>query len=810
MYTNYEPKKIESAAQLDWQKSAIFTAKEDDSREKFYCLSMLPYPSGELHMGHMRNYTIGDAIARYQHMQGKNVLQPMGWDAFGLPAENAAISRKLPPNEWTRDNIKKMHSQFIKMGLAIDWSREIATCDPSYYHWEQWLFIQLFKKGLAYKKKSLVNWDPVDQTVLANEQVVDGKGWRSGAPVERREIAQWFLKITDYAESLLNDLDKLKDWPQQVVQMQRNWIGKSVGIEINFAVENSHLTIYTTRADTLMGATYLGIAIEHPLAKKAAEKNPALKKFLEENKKSGVSEANIETQEKCGMNTGLFATHPITQEKIPVWVTNFVLMDYGSGAIMAVPAHDERDHEFAKKYHLKIQPVIKAPEKWDFDQAAFTELGILFNSNQFDELNGTDAIKKIQDFLIAKNIGKIRVNYRLRDWGISRQRYWGTPIPMIHCEICGDAPVNEKDLPVILPDNLIPTGAGSPLASDEKFYKTTCPTCGKNAKRETDTMDTFMESSWYYARYCSFDQNKKILDERANYWMPVDQYVGGIEHAILHLLYARFIHKVLRDMHFLNSDEPFKKLLTQGMVLKDGVKMSKSKGNVVGLESFVEKYGADTARLFMLFAASPELSMEWSDAGVEGAHRFLKKIWKMAVELNAMQFDSAKQHDFSNLKNQYHEMQQLIQQATQDMERQQFNTVVSACMKLLNLLQEIDATHENNKYFLRDGFGILLRILAPMVPHLAHYLWIELNYGKNIVTAAWPVADKNALQSAQVNIMIQVNGKLRGQITVDQNEDEETLKKQVLNIESVKPFIENKEIKRIIVVRNRLVNIVVM
>ncbi|EKD77150.1 MAG: leucyl-tRNA synthetase, partial [uncultured bacterium] len=480
MHTDYQPEKIEAAAQSDWQKTAAFVATEETHREKYYCLSMLPYPSGELHMGHTRNYTIGDVIARYQRMKGKNVLQPMGWDAFGLPAENAAIQRKLAPSEWTRNNIEKMRGQLKKMGFAIDWSREIATCDVDYYRWEQWLFIQLVKKGLAYKKKSLVNWDPVDQTVLANEQVVDGKGWRSGAPVERREISQWFLKITDYAEELLTGLDELNEWPQQVVHMQRNWIGKSVGVEIDFKIDGSHVTIYTTRPDTLMGVTYLGIAIEHPLAQIAAEKNPALKQFLEQNKKSGVSEADIATQEKCGMATGLFATHPITQQKIPVWVTNFVLMDYGSGAVMAVPAHDERDHEFAKKYNLTIQPVIKAPKTWDFDQAAFTDYGTLFNSGEFDGLNGDDAIEKIQQHLIEKNSGKIRVNYRLRDWGISRQRYWGTPIPMIHCDDCGDVPVNENDLPVVLPEHLIPTGAGSPLASYEAFYKTTCPACGKN------------------------------------------------------------------------------------------------------------------------------------------------------------------------------------------------------------------------------------------------------------------------------------------------------------------------------------------
>ncbi|OGT41197.1 MAG: leucine--tRNA ligase [Gammaproteobacteria bacterium RIFCSPHIGHO2_12_FULL_40_19] len=807
MHTDYQPEKIEAAAQADWQKTTAFEAIEDANREKYYCLSMLPYPSGELHMGHTRNYTIGDVIARYQRMKGKNVLQPMGWDAFGLPAENAAIARQLAPSEWTRNNIEKMRSQLKKMGLAIDWSREIATCDVEYYRWEQWLFIQLFKKGLAYKKKSLVNWDPVDQTVLANEQVVDGKGWRSGAPVERREISQWFLKITDYAEELLTGLNELNQWPRQVVEMQRNWIGKSEGVEIDFIVDNTHLTIYTTRPDTLMGVTYLGIAIEHPLAQKAAEKNAALKKFITENKKTSVAEADLATQEKRGIETGLFVIHPITQEQIPIWVTNFVLMDYGSGAVMAVPAHDERDHEFALKYHLPIQPVIKAPETWDFKQAAYTDYGVLLNSGVFDGLNGIDAIKKIQDFLIEKNIGKLRVNYRLRDWGISRQRYWGNPIPMIHCDHCGDVPVDENHLPVILPEHLIPTGAGSPLVECAEFFNTFCPTCGKKAKRETDTMDTFMESSWYYARYCSYNQNKAILDERANYWTPVDQYVGGIEHAILHLLYARFMHKVLRDLGVLNSNEPFKKLLTQGMVLKDGAKMSKSKGNVVGLESFVEKYGADTARLFMLFAAPPELSLEWSDAGVEGSYRFLKKIWKFATQLQPVASTNV---SFLNspLQNAYRDMHHILQQANQDMERQQFNTVVSATMKLLNLLQTIDRTPEINQQLLQVGCSILLRLLAPIVPHITHHLWIALGYGKNIMAAEWPSVDLSALQSSQVEMMIQVNGKLRGKITANQNEDEATLKMQALNAETIQPFIQNKEIRRVIVVPNRLINIV--
>lgn len=812
MNTEYHHESIEASAQAEWEKNNVFKAVEDPSREKFYCLSMLPYPSGELHMGHTRNYTIGDVIARYQRMNKKNVMQPMGWDAFGLPAENAAIQRKLAPSDWTRNNIEKMRGQLKKMGLAVDWSREIATCDADYYRWEQWLFIQLFKKGLAYKKKSLVNWDPVDQTVLANEQVIDGKGWRSGAPVERREISQWFLKITHYAEELLTSLDELTEWPQQVVQMQRNWIGKSEGIEINFATDDSHITIYTTRPDTLMGVTYLGIAIEHPLAQQAAKNNPALKQFLEDNKKSGVSEAEIATQEKLGLFTGLYATHPITQKQIPIWVTNFVLMEYGSGAVMAVPAHDERDHEFALKYHLEIKPVIQAPETWDVNQAAYTDYGVLINSDIYSGLNGKDAITKIQDDLVAKNSGKISVNYRLRDWGISRQRYWGTPIPMIHCKKCGDVPANENDLPVVLPEHLIPTGAGSPLASCAEFYNTTCPTCGNAAKREVDTMDTFMESSWYYLRYCSYDEKNSILDNRADYWTPVDQYVGGIEHAVLHLLYARFMHKALRDLNVIHSNEPFKKLLTQGMVLKDGAKMSKSKGNVVALEMFVEKYGADTARLFMMFAAPPELSLEWSDAGVEGSYRFLKKLWKFALQ-NETVIKSLQKKGITitdpALQKVQREMHQILQQANQDMERQQFNTVVSAGMKLLNLLQTVDATVAAGQKIITDGMSILLRLLSPIVPHITHCLWQQLKYGDTILNADWPREDASMMQSSQYELMVQINGKLRDKITVNIDQDDASIQAQALSSENVKRMIEKQTVQRVIIVPKRLINIVV-
>ncbi|MDP1574578.1 MAG: leucine--tRNA ligase [Coxiellaceae bacterium] len=799
MQNDYNPLEIEQSAQQYWENSTIFKATEDASSEKYFCLSMMPYPSGELHMGHVRNYAIGDVIARYEKMKGKNVMQPWAWDAFGLPAENAASKHQLPPHDWTQKNINVMRTQLKQLGLAVDWSRETSTCEPTYYQFEQWLFVQLFKKGLAYKKKSLVNWDPVDQTVLANEQVIDGKGWRSGAPVERREISQWFLKITDYAEPLLNDLDSLSGWPRQVVEMQRNWIGKSEGVEIDFTVNNKVLAVYTTRADTLMGATYLGIAVEHPLAQAAAANNPALKAFLASCKKSSVSEADIATQEKLGMDTGLFANHPITQKKIPVWVTNFVLMEYGSGAVMAVPAHDERDHEFAKKYKLPIQPVIKT-DSWDFEKAAFTEHGPLINSAVFDGLEGTDAIAKIRDHLIQKNAGKPCVNYRLRDWGISRQRYWGTPIPMIHCDACGDVPVDEKELPVVLPTNLIPTGQGSPLVECEAFYKTTCPHCKKPAKRETDTMDTFVESSWYFARLCSFDQAKTIVDERVNYWMPVDHYVGGIEHAILHLLYSRFIHKVLRDFGFIQCDEPFKNLLTQGMVLKDGAKMSKSKGNVVAPQALIQKYGVDTARLFMIFAAPPEQSLEWSDAGVEGAHRFLKKLWKFAATLPASKTTIAQ----PILESDNRALHQILQQANTDMARQQFNTVVSAAMKFLNILQE-----KTDKGAIHAEFSVLLRLLSPIVPHITHELWNALGYGGDIATAPWPIANKELLSSGAREFVIQVNGKLRGKITISPDESEASIQEKALQDINVQAFLKDKIVQRVIVIPNRLVNIVV-
>jgi len=817
MKESYQPEQIEPQAQQYWSEHTLFEVKEDLSREKFYCLAMLPYPSGDLHMGHIRNYTLADIIARYQHHNGKNVLQPMGWDAFGLPAENAAIAHKLPPEEWTKKNIKRMRKQFQQMGYAIDWKREFATCDPEYYHWEQWLFLRLFEKGLVYKKDAIVNWDPVDQTVLANEQVIDGKGWRSGATVERREIPQWFFKITHYADELLDDLASLSGWPEQVRTMQQNWIGRSHGVSISFKVskEKEKLTIFTTRLDTLMGCTYLGIAAEHPLAKKAAENDKAFAAFLKQCEQGGVSEADIETHEKIGMFTGFYALHPITKKKLPIWVTNFVLMEYGSGAVMAVPAHDQRDFEFAQQYALPIQPVIQSKSEWDYSKAAMTQTGKLINSGEFDGLSFKAAIKKITALIEEKGCGESTIHYRLRDWGISRQRYWGTPIPIIYCKHCGAQPVPEADLPVRLPTDLIPTGQGSPLKEHADFYKTKCPQCNKVAHRETDTMDTFVESSWYYARYACADQNKAMLDDRAKYWTPVDQYIGGIEHAVLHLLYARFFHKVLRDEGLLNSKEPFNKLLTQGMVLKDGAKMSKSKGNVVAPAPLISQFGADTVRLFITFAAPPEQSLEWSDSGVEGCFRYLRKLWNLCYHVHEKikAINDAGKPDMPELNadQQAHlrDLHLILQQANHDMERLQFNTVVSACMKLLNTLSKLNKENEAECVLLHEGLSILLRILSPITPHITHELWRSLGYSDNILEATWPCPNTKALQTDQIELIVQINGKLRAKIQVPASADQSDIEKMATEQENVQRHLADKPIRKVIVVPNKLVNIVV-
>ncbi len=810
MKNSYEPAVIEVAVQKYWQDKQSFHCIEDPSKEKFYCLSMLPYPSGELHMGHVRNYTISDVIARYQRMLGKNVLHPMGWDAFGLPAENAAIAHHLPPGEWTKRNIEKMRAQFKELGFSFDWHREISTCEPSYYRWEQWLFIQLYKKGLVYKKNAVVNWDPVDNTVLANEQVVNGKGWRSGAPVERREIPQWFLKITTYAQELLNEIDHLSNWPEQVRTMQRNWIGRSEGVNIEFSLDEPYppLSIFTTRADTLMGVTYIAIAPEHPLALQAAANYPPLADFIEQCRHTKVSEVDIATQPKKGICLAIQATHPLTHQKLPVWVTNFVLMEYGTGAIMAVPAHDPRDFEFAQLYHLPIKPVIQPQTNagWDFQLAAYTEGGILINSGTFNGLSTEMAKKAITDFLVKSDLGSPQINFRLRDWGISRQRYWGTPIPVIHCSHCGDVLVPEDDLPVVLPNDLIPDGHASPLKSTPSFYQTHCPQCGAAAQRETDTMDTFIESSWYYARYCCFDQQNTMLDDRSKYWTPVDQYVGGIEHAILHLLYARFMHKLLRDQGLLNSNEPFKSLLTQGMVLKDGFKMSKSKGNIVAPHQLIKEYGADTVRLFIIFAAPPEQALEWSDSGVEGAYRFLKKLWNFAIQIhNPLQaLPTILSPEQQSL---YQQIHQILQQALQDIDRLQLNTVVSAAMKLLNLIskQPID---QQNLPIIQEGLGILLRLLAPITPHISHYLWRELGYGEDILCAPWPKLNIKALQTDEVQMVVQINGKLRGKIIVPAQASNLEIEQLALHEENIQRHINQQPIKKIIIVPFKLINIV--
>ena len=815
MEEQYSPKQVEEDAQNYWESEQSFKVVEDRSKEKFYCLSMFPYPSGRLHMGHVRNYTIGDVISRYQRMLGKNVMQPMGWDAFGLPAENAAIKNNVPPARWTRENVDYMRSQLKQLGFGYDWDRELATCDPEYYRWEQWLFTRLYKKGLVYKKTSPVNWCPNDLTVLANEQVIEGKCWRCDTEVERKDIPQWFMKITDYAEELLDELDNLTEWPEQVRTMQRNWIGRSKGVEIVFGIEGrkESLKVFTTRPDTLMGVSYVAVAAEHPLATEAGVRYPRVNRFIKECAQMGTAEATMETMEKKGVDTGLKAVHPITGNRVPVFIANFVLMGYGEGAVMAVPGHDQRDWEFAIKYGLPIQQVIEAinDEEINLRQQAFTNKGRLINSGQFDGLTSDAAFDKIASHLDKHKQGKTRTTYRLRDWGVSRQRYWGAPIPIINCGKCGEVTVPEKDLPVKLPEDIKFEGVGSPIKKMPSFYKTKCPKCGGKAERETDTFDTFMESSWYYARYASPNNDKAMLDERANYWLPVDQYVGGIEHAILHLLYSRFYNKLMRDAGLIKSDEPFKRLLTQGMVLKDGAKMSKSKGNTVDPQALIKQYGADTARLFMMFAAPPEQSLEWSDAGVEGAFRFLKRVWNFASShQQEIQAGQSVQADWDSLDNKQktvrREIHEYLQQALADFNRYQFNTVVAACMKIMNSLSNEAVT--NNAIF-TEGLGILLRLLAPVAPHISHTLWKALGYGDDVLYASWPEVDASALVRDSIEIVVQVNGKLRGKITVPADANRDAVEAQALADENVQRFTEGKAIVKVIVVPGKLVNVVV-
>ena len=817
MDETYNPLQIEAELQQKWRELGTFRAIEDDSREKYYCLSMFPYPSGRLHMGHVRNYTIGDVISRYQRMLGKNVLQPMGWDAFGLPAENAAIKNQVPPAKWTWENIDYMRGQLQRLGFGYDWDRELATCDPGYYRWEQWFFTRLFEKGLVYRKTAVVNWDPVDQTVLANEQVIDGKGWRSGAPVERREIPQWFLKITDYAQQLLDDLDQLDGWPEQVRAMQRNWIGRSEGVELQFELEGQEqpLTVYTTRPDTLMGVTYVGIAAQHPMVRVAAQRNPQLQAFVEECSHTRVAEADMALLDKKGVDTGLRAVHPVSGASVPVWAANFVLMDYGSGAVMAVPAHDQRDYEFARQYGLPVRQVIYPvgeSQQADIEQAAYTEKGVLKNSGPFDGLDSAQAFDVIAAWLDERGKGRKTVNYRLRDWGVSRQRYWGCPIPVVNCSHCGPVPVPADQLPVELPSDVVLEGAGSPLKSDRDFIDTVCPACGGAAERETDTFDTFFESSWYYARYACKDQECGMLDERVNYWLPVDQYVGGIEHAVLHLLYARFFHKLMRDLGLVTGDEPFRHLLTQGMVNKDGSKMSKSKGNTVDPQSLMDRYGGDTVRLFIMFAAPPDQSLEWSDSGVEGASRFLNRLWK-AVYSHVTEGDVSRL-DVSALDERQQafrrKLHETIGKVSDDIGRRYtFNTAIAANMELLNELARFRDSSATGRALVREALEAAVLMLSPIVPHITNELWQHLGHEGLVVDCAWPQVDASALQRSTIELAVQVNGKLRGKVAVPVDADQDSIRALAVAESNVQRFVAGKELRKVIVVPGRLVNLVV-
>jgi len=816
MDQEYQPGKIEAAVQAKWEKTQAFNVSEDTTKEKFYCLSMFPYPSGKLHMGHVRNYTIGDVISRYQRMQGKNVLQPMGWDAFGLPAEGAAIKNNVAPAKWTYENIDYMRGQLQRLGFAYDWDREIATCNPKYYRWEQWFFTKLYEKGLVYKKTAMVNWDPVDQTVLANEQVIDGKGWRSGATVERREIPQWFLKITDYADELLEDLEKLEGWPDAVKTMQANGIGRSEGVEVEFQVEGTDetLTIYTTRPDTIMGVSYLAVAAEHPLALAVAEEDAQVRAFVEECKSGSTSEVAMETMEKKGMPLNINLIHPVSKETIPLWTANFVLMGYGTGAVMAVPAHDQRDWEFAQQYDIPLKAVVFPTDgsEVNLSHAAFVEKGVLKNSGQFDGLTSADAFDAIADFLEKQNYGKRKINYRLRDWGISRQRYWGCPIPIINTQDGKALGVPENDLPVVLPEDIEFEGISSPIKSMPEFINAQSPDGTGDATRETDTFDTFFESSWYFARYCCPDNEDSMLDERANYWLPVDQYIGGIEHAILHLLYARFFHKLMRDLGLVKTDEPFSNLLTQGMVLKDGSKMSKSKGNTVDPQELIDQYGADTVRLFMMFASPPEQSLEWSDSGVEGAYRFLKRLWKLANE----HINNGKQAilDSAGLTAEQKEVRRrihlTIDKVNDDIGRRYtFNTAIAAVMEMINALSRMTLETDNDHAIMREGVETAVLLLSPIVPHITDELWLALGHTEALIDAPWPQTDQGALEQDEIELVVQVNGKLRGRISISKDADQATIEETAKNDENVAKNLDGKTIRKVIVVPNRLVNIVV-
>ncbi|WP_418130432.1 leucine--tRNA ligase [Variovorax sp. 375MFSha3.1] len=876
MNPSYKPSDVESAAQAQWSAADAYRVTEDASRKKYYACSMLPYPSGKLHMGHVRNYTINDMLTRYLRMSGYNVLMPMGWDAFGLPAENAALKNGVPPAKWTYENIAYMKGQLQAMGLAIDWSREIATCDPSYYKWNQWLFLKMLEKGIAYRKTQVVNWDPVDQTVLANEQVIDGKGWRTGATVERREIPGYYLKISDYAEELLEHTQhKLPGWPERVKLMQENWIGKSEGVRFAFThdikgadgklIQDGRMYVFTTRADTIMGVTFCAVAPEHPLAAHAATLDPKVAAFIEECKSGGTTEAELATQEKKGVPTGLTVMHPITEEQVPVWVGNYVLMSYGDGAVMGVPAHDERDFAFANKYGIEIIQVVLVDDEPHFDYHkwqdwyADKQRGVTINSDNFSGMTYKEAVAAVAHALGQKGLGEMQTTWRLRDWGVSRQRYWGTPIPIIHCEEHGAVPVPEKDLPVVLPTDCVPDGSGNPLHKHEGFHAgVVCPVCGKPARRETDTMDTFVDSSWYFMRYCDPKNDAAMVAEGADYWMPMDQYIGGIEHAILHLLYARFWTKVMRDLGLLKADEPFSKLLTQGMVLNhifynrgdkgeknyfppaevtpvvdaqgritggtlaDGTKleyggvgkMGKTERNGVDPQDLIEKYGADTARLYTMFTAPPEATLEWNDSAVEGSFRFLRRVWNFGVsQADVAPVAVAGQAFGKNAQALRREVHTVLRQVDYDYQRMQYNTVVSGAMKLLNALEGFKPDGSaGDAAALREGFGILLRCLYPATPHIAQQLWSELGYDKDLgglLDAPWPVVDVGALVQDEIELMLQVNGKLRGKLSVPAGASKDEIEKLALACDDFVAFAEGASAKRVIVVPGRLVNVVI-
>ncbi len=816
MSTPYNPEAVETSAQEYWDDAESFVVGEDADKEKYYCLTMFPYPSGKLHMGHVRVFTINDVIARYHRLQGKHVLQPMGWDAFGMPAENAAIQRGIPPAKWTYSNIADMRGQLKRLGYAYDWSREVTTCRPEYYRWEQWLFTRMFAKGLVYRKNSIVNWDPVDQTVLANEQVIDGRGWRSDALVERREIPQWFMKITDYADELLEELDRMPGWPESVKTMQRNWIGRSEGVELSFDVvgEDEPLTVYTTRPDTLMGVTYMAVAAEHPLASKAAAGNADVAAFIDQCKQTDAQEATLETMEKKGMALGISAVHPLTGEEVPLWVANFVLMSYGTGAVMAVPGHDARDWEFASKHDLPIKQVIAPADgsEIDIDEAAYLDHGVLVNSGDYDGLDFDAAFNAIAEHFESSGRGSRKVNYRLRDWGVSRQRYWGTPIPIIYCDDCDAVPVPEDQLPVVLPEDVEVKGTGSPLKDMPEFVNVACPNCGKDARRETDTFDTFVESSWYFARYACPDSDNAMLDDRAQYWTPVDQYTGGIEHAILHLLYSRFFQRVMRDEGLTDVSEPFTNLLTQGMVLKDGAKMSKAKGNTVDPADLIAKYGADTVRLFMMFAAPPEQALEWSDDGVQGSYRFLKRFWSAVSDHAAIgsvaALDPAALNDGQKeLRRKTH---QTIAKISDDIgRRHSFNTAVAASMELLNAVNKFGDDSDAGQSVVREALQAIVIMLSPMVPHICHALWQQLGHDSALIDQRWPAVDDSALQQDLVEIVVQVNGKLRAKISISVDAGKEAVEALALADGNVQRFIDGKALRKVIVIPGRLVNIVV-